>query len=134
MDTKRITLPLLCTLGLALGGCDHEDDSVLDRSDEQELVDEPSSLPAPRGPEGAGSLASDDAPASSVVYSSSYEGLSTPQDLADGDIVMIKSYTRGYLGCFDGEASLAAAVQQAAQDIAARLGPAPHTDKNGRTT
>ena len=34
----------------------------------------------------------------------------------------------------EGEASLATAVQQAAQDIAARLGPAPHTDKNGRTT
>jgi len=99
MNTKTITLPLLCTFALPLNaGCD------LETEDSMSLVSEAEDdeLSEPIVAEAGGELALEPDAAASITYANTYKGLGRLDTLADGDIVMIENYHRGYLGCIGG--------------------------------
>lgn len=106
MNTLSTLVPLLrrSLLGVAtlalLGAtaCDPEGSDDLDR--EATELEDAASQPLDRVPTGPQSLTADqDAPVTASTYIQTYEGGHTLGFLADGDIVMLKNFSRGYLGC-----------------------------------
>jgi len=103
MTIKTTTLSLLCALPLTLtltltAGCD------LETEDTMELVSEAGDDEDALSPLSSEAQDALTAPvdAAAMTYSDTYEGLGKLDTLADGDIVMIKNYKQGYLGCFAG--------------------------------
>lgn len=99
MTTKTTTASLLCSLCLALAaGCD------LETEDSMALISEADdeAAPSPLSAEAEGTLTAPADAAANMTYASTYEGLGKLDTLADGDVVMIKNYKQGYLGCFGG--------------------------------
>lgn len=99
MTTKTTTFSLLCALSFSVSaGCD------LETEDSMELISDADDGDAlsPLSSEAENTLTAPADAAASITFAETYEGLGKLDTLADGDVVMIKNYKQGYLGCFGG--------------------------------
>jgi len=103
MDIKTIIFPLLCTITVApSAGCDLETEDSMSLESQVEEGEELPSVAI----EAADELSAEPDGAAAITYVPTYTGLGKLDTLADGDIVMLRNYGEGYLGCFGGVAQL----------------------------